>query len=931
MPSAGADCAVCCDSLEPAMEECCAVCAEPLVWVAYGQCGHREVCYECTARMRFVMEDSRCCICKQDCSSVFVTKALGDYTKVVTDFEGLGEELRRKDKGGTRLWYEDSVQAYFDDEEPFRRIKAMCRLSCSKCEESAPPPPDESLPKGAVKKGHIFKGIESLRRHLFQSHKLIMCELCLKGRKVFVCEQNLFSRSQLDRHSEKGDSEVDGTEEERGGFTGHPMCEFCRKRFYGEHELYQHMSTEHYTCHLCQRARPGHFEYYRNYDDLEMHFRDKHSLCEHPDCLSKKFIVFVSEAELKRHNATTHGGSMSRSQRNAALQIPVVFEFRRPGQASGEGGRSGGNNGRHGYGRGRGRRGNVQFEPDSLDAAVQASVEQAILDDAVRESAAMAASSESAAVVSNGGDTREAQNSFAALSESETDLADGDAPPPSRYASAVSGTGPSTLVHSAFPPLPGGSSTGGSGKGKHKPKNQKGPASMAALLGGGGGGRGSGIRILNTAGSRPPSAGSSSRPSSANGDTRGGGWASSIPRPSSTSSEARPGGWTSVSPNQRPQVAASFSNPEESFPPVTAAGPPSVNGRGATDGSNGSTRAKDTPASGNRVGGVDVVKKLSMEELRAANKALIESVKTGLRGNEQAFADFKDVSARYNRGEMNTLDYYRRIIRLGLSSVVPELGRLCPDPVKGKELIDAHAAQLAREQAFSPVAPSSSSVSQLAKTSSGAGKGKGALEGSTQSSRVSSSGSSRQPPDEEVEVLSKDGYRTGKGKSRLDDGNSSTLEVTEGRPTSRKPQVLVKATGGLLEPSSDSAHQPGVSGQAKVWTCESCTLENQGDSAECVACGRDGPEWAVASRSGKGTDSAGNDKRKKKLSKFQRVRLGDGSAAALLSSVANPNPWGVISDVGSPAVPTTEVRGGFGRGAWANGGGNRLVAGTRKN
>jgi hypothetical protein len=609
-----------------------------------------------------------------------------------------------------------------------------------------------------------------------------------------------------------------------------------------------------------------------------------------------------------------------------------VFEFRRPGQASGEGGRSGGNNGRQGYGRGRGRRGNVQFEPDSLDAAVQASVEQAILDDAVRESAAMAASSESAAVVSNGGDTREAQNSFAALSESETDLADGDAPPPSRYASAVSGTGPSTLVHSAFPPLPGGSSTGGSGKGKHKPKNQKGPASMAALLGGGGGGgRGSGIRILNTAGSRPPSAGSSSRPSSANGDTRGGGWASSIPRPSSTSSEARPGGWTSVSPNRRPQVAASFSNPEESFPPVTAAGPPSVNGRGATDGSNGSTRAKDTPASGNRVGGVDVVQKLSMEELRAANKALIESVKTGLRGNEQAFADFKDVSARYNRGEMNTLDYYRRIIRLGLSSVVPELGRLCPDPVKGKELIDAHAAQLAREQAFPPVAPSSSSVSQLAKTSSGAGKGKGALEGSTQSSRVSSSGSSRQPPDEEVEVLSKDGYRTGKGKSRLDDGNSSTLEVTEGRPTSRKPQVLVKATGGLLEPSSDSAHQPGVSGQAKVWTCESCTLENQGDSAECVACGRDGPEWAVASRSGKGTDSAGNDKRKKKLSKFQRVRLGDGSAAALLDSVANPNPWGVISDVESPAVPTTEVRGGFGRGAWANGGGNRLVAGTRKN
>lgn len=109
-----------------------------------------------------------------------------------------------------------------------------------------------------------------------------------------------------------------------------------------------------------------------------MHFRDKHSLCEHSDCLNKKFVVFTSEAELKvclhysgntcsmvygwsstyvescdcdviyviyfvmiiqfqllstisakhivngmqqRHNATAHGGNMSRSQRNAALQV----------------------------------------------------------------------------------------------------------------------------------------------------------------------------------------------------------------------------------------------------------------------------------------------------------------------------------------------------------------------------------------------------------------------------------------------------------------------------------------------------------------------------------------------------------------------------------------------------------------------------------
>lgn len=71
--------------------------------------------------------------------------------------------------------------------------------------------------------------------------------------QVFICEQKLYSRAQLNQHICTGDSEVDGSESDRGGFMGHPMCEFCRTPFYGDNELYTHMSTEHYTCHICQR------------------------------------------------------------------------------------------------------------------------------------------------------------------------------------------------------------------------------------------------------------------------------------------------------------------------------------------------------------------------------------------------------------------------------------------------------------------------------------------------------------------------------------------------------------------------------------------------------------------------------------------------------------------------------------------------------
>jgi hypothetical protein len=63
------------------MEECCVICAEPLQFVAYGPCGHRDACVECVARLRFVMDDKRCVICQQQCPLVFATREQGDYTE----------------------------------------------------------------------------------------------------------------------------------------------------------------------------------------------------------------------------------------------------------------------------------------------------------------------------------------------------------------------------------------------------------------------------------------------------------------------------------------------------------------------------------------------------------------------------------------------------------------------------------------------------------------------------------------------------------------------------------------------------------------------------------------------------------------------------------------------------------------------------------
>ncbi|KAK9673333.1 hypothetical protein RND81_12G161200 [Saponaria officinalis] len=300
-------------------DSCCAVCAEVVQWAAYGQCGHLDVCALCIARLRFLCADRRCCICNSLSPLVFFTPALGSLTRVISDFSIL--PAATKDGKAGSYWFHEGLQAYFDDFDAYKTFKNMCRLSCTVCEKS------EADGKQTSKRKSKIKNIEQLKDHLSRQHELFFCSLCLANKKVFICEQKLYSRVQLRQHVRNGDSEVDGFESERCGFSGHPFCDFCQTPFYGDNELYFHMSTEHFTCHICTREHPEQYEYYKDYNDLEIHFRKAHFLCEDAECLDKKFIVFATETDIKRHAASEHGGNMTRSKRNTALQLPHCFRF----------------------------------------------------------------------------------------------------------------------------------------------------------------------------------------------------------------------------------------------------------------------------------------------------------------------------------------------------------------------------------------------------------------------------------------------------------------------------------------------------------------------------------------------------------------------------------------------------------------------------
>ena len=95
---------------------------------------------------------------------------------MINDFSSLPSDVREGRVGS--YWYHEDTNAFFDDVNHYRMIKAMCRLSCCLCDKAKKQPRDASKPKAR------FRNIEQLKGHLFHQHKLFMCSLCLEGRKV---------------------------------------------------------------------------------------------------------------------------------------------------------------------------------------------------------------------------------------------------------------------------------------------------------------------------------------------------------------------------------------------------------------------------------------------------------------------------------------------------------------------------------------------------------------------------------------------------------------------------------------------------------------------------------------------------------------------------------------------------------------------------
>ena len=248
----------------------CGLCASGYSVVAVHPCGHRDICAKCDLKMRTVVNDRRCCFCKNATETVI-------YAAV---------ERRESYKELLLLCHESNSEwaAVFDSLSTRDAVHDLIALGCPVC-------------------GTKFADETSLKTHVKSVHRLQYCSVCLEQRTALLCEQSLYSEVDYKSH-----------------MLAHPKCRFCRMSFLDDDKLFTHMERSHLRCHLCHQAGQV-YQYFTNLDSFRVHCSERHFVCSQPECNIDQCRVFASAVELADHELDHKAGSVSRSERSRVLQV----------------------------------------------------------------------------------------------------------------------------------------------------------------------------------------------------------------------------------------------------------------------------------------------------------------------------------------------------------------------------------------------------------------------------------------------------------------------------------------------------------------------------------------------------------------------------------------------------------------------------------
>ena len=147
-------------------KEHCILCFNDIQFFALGSCSHVNVCAKCALRIRLLLNDKKCTLCKQELEEVVITQ---DKKLTWNSFDKKVRDECDQDKEDESIFYHDRASKI----EGMKLRVLTCLIN--QCTAKKP-----------------FPNQESLRRHMETTHQKTFCLVCLKGRTVFIREQRIY-------------------------------------------------------------------------------------------------------------------------------------------------------------------------------------------------------------------------------------------------------------------------------------------------------------------------------------------------------------------------------------------------------------------------------------------------------------------------------------------------------------------------------------------------------------------------------------------------------------------------------------------------------------------------------------------------------------------------------------------------------------------
>ncbi|KAG8968551.1 hypothetical protein FRC03_006951 [Tulasnella sp. 419] len=279
-------------------DDVCFICAEKVKFYAVSECNHR-TCHVCSLRLRALYKKKDCTFCKEPQPNILFTLSPDQqYQEYELD------SIQFKD---------EKLSVLFETQEMMEESLILLRFNC----------PDANC-------DYVGNGWPDLKWHVRDVHKKLMCDLCIRNKKIFSHEHTLYATDELPLHIPSLARRGPPAKDKDKDIESHPICDFCRECFFGDDELYKHLRERHEECFVCKKQGIQN-QYFLNYSKLDHHFRTAHYPCTHPVCLEQKFVVFPTQLDLQAHTVDVHSDEMNSRDKRGARRVEVNFEHARHG------------------------------------------------------------------------------------------------------------------------------------------------------------------------------------------------------------------------------------------------------------------------------------------------------------------------------------------------------------------------------------------------------------------------------------------------------------------------------------------------------------------------------------------------------------------------------------------------------------------------